>query len=74
MRTLILVVVGGDTKRVQWITHHVTSRWPSAQVTTLRAGESATLSRLIAEGTPDAVMLQAWNLPTRRSPTMSSRR
>jgi eukaryotic-like serine/threonine-protein kinase len=55
----ILVVVGGDTKRVQWITHHVTSRWPHAQVTTLRAGESATLSRLIAEGTPDAVMLQA---------------
>jgi ActR/RegA family two-component response regulator len=55
----ILLVVSGDTKRVQWITHHVTSRWPNAQVTTLRAGESATLSRLIAEGTPDAVMLQA---------------
>jgi DNA-binding NarL/FixJ family response regulator len=54
-----LVVVGGDTKRVQWITHHVTSRWPNAQVTTLRAGESATLSGLISERTPDAVMLQA---------------
>jgi FixJ family two-component response regulator len=55
----ILVVVGGDTKRLQWITHHVTSHWPHAQVTTLRAGESASLSRLIAERTPDAVMLQA---------------
>jgi DNA-binding NarL/FixJ family response regulator len=55
----ILVVVGGDTKRLQWITHHVTSHWPHAQVTTLRAGESATLSRLIAERTPDAVVLQA---------------
>jgi DNA-binding NarL/FixJ family response regulator len=55
----ILVVVGGDTKRVQWLTHHVTSHWPNAQVTTLRAGESASLSRLIAEHTPDAVMLQA---------------
>jgi eukaryotic-like serine/threonine-protein kinase len=55
----ILVVVGGDTKRVQWLTHHVTSHWPSAQVTTLRAGESAPLSRLISERTPDAVILQA---------------
>ncbi len=55
----ILVVVGGDTKRVQWLTHHVTSHWPSAQVTTLRAGESAPLSRLISERIPDAVILQA---------------
>ncbi|HXP64969.1 MAG TPA: hypothetical protein VN815_05800, partial [Steroidobacteraceae bacterium] len=55
----ILVVVGGDTKRIQWLTHHVTSHWPSAQVTTLRAGESAPLSRLISERTPDAVILQA---------------
>jgi eukaryotic-like serine/threonine-protein kinase len=55
----ILVVVGGDTKRLQWLTHHVTSHWPSAQVTTLRAGETAPLSRLISESTPDAVILQA---------------
>jgi DNA-binding NarL/FixJ family response regulator len=55
----ILVLVGGDTKRIQWLTHHITSHWPSAQVTTLRAGESAPLSRLISERTPDAVILQA---------------
>jgi DNA-binding NarL/FixJ family response regulator len=55
----ILVVVGGETKRLQWLTHHVTSHWPNAQVTTLRAGESAPLSRLIAERTPDAIFLQA---------------
>ena len=55
----ILVMVGGDTKRVQWLTHHVTSHWANAQVTTLRAGESAPLSRLISERTPDAVILQA---------------
>jgi hypothetical protein len=55
----ILVVVGGDTKRVQWLTHHVTSHSPAAQVTTLRAGESAPLSRLIAERTLDAVFLHA---------------
>ena len=30
----ILLVVGGDTKRLQWLTHHVTSHWPNAQVTT----------------------------------------
>jgi eukaryotic-like serine/threonine-protein kinase len=55
----ILVVVGGDTKRLQWLTHHVTSHWPHAQVTTLRAGESASLGQLIADRTPDAVVLQA---------------
>jgi len=54
----ILIVVGGDTKRLQWLTHHVTSHWPSAQVTTLRAGESAPLSRLVSERIPDAVILQ----------------
>jgi DNA-binding NarL/FixJ family response regulator len=54
----ILVVVGGDTKRLQWLTHHVTSHWPNAHVTTLRAGESAPLSRLVSEGPPDAVILQ----------------
>jgi DNA-binding NarL/FixJ family response regulator len=54
-----LVVVGGDTKRIQWLTHHVTSHWPNAQVTTLRAGESAPLSKLISERVLDAVILQA---------------
>jgi DNA-binding NarL/FixJ family response regulator len=54
----ILVVVGGDTKRLQWLTHHVTSHWPNAEVTTLRAGESAPLSRLISERVIDAVILQ----------------
>jgi eukaryotic-like serine/threonine-protein kinase len=54
-----LLVVGGDTKRLQWLTHHVTSHWPDAQVTTVPAGESASLNRLIAGHTPDAVILQA---------------
>jgi eukaryotic-like serine/threonine-protein kinase len=54
-----LLVVGGDTKRLQWLTHHVTSHWPNAQVTTLPAGEPAAVNRLIAERTPDAVILQA---------------
>ena len=54
-----LLVVGGDTKRLQWLTHHVTSHWPSAQVTTVPPGEPASLSRLITERAPDAVLLQA---------------
>jgi eukaryotic-like serine/threonine-protein kinase len=54
-----LLVVGGDTKRLQWLTHHVTSHWPNAQVTTVAAADSASLGRLIAERAPDAVLLQA---------------
>src|SRR6202011_4835430 len=52
-----LVVVGGDSKRLQWLTHHVTSHWPDAQVTTVPLEETASLSRLIAERSPDAVIL-----------------
>jgi len=54
-----LLVVGGDTKRLQWLNHHVTSHWPNAQVTTLPAGEPAAVGRLITERAPDAVILQA---------------
>jgi DNA-binding NarL/FixJ family response regulator len=54
-----LLVVEGDSKRLQWLTHHVTSHWPDAQVTTVPAEESASLSRLLAERAPDAVILQA---------------
>jgi tRNA A-37 threonylcarbamoyl transferase component Bud32 len=54
-----LLVLGGDSKRLQWLTHHVTSHWPDAQVITVPTEESASLSRLITERTPDAVILQA---------------
>jgi len=53
----VLLVVGGDTKRLQWLTHHVTSHWPSAQVTTAPAAEPASLARLVQEREPDAVLL-----------------
>ena len=53
----VLLVVGGDTKRLQWLTHHVTSHWPSAQVSTAPAAEPATVARLIQEREPDAVLL-----------------
>ena len=54
----VLLVVGGDSKRLQWLTHHVSSHWPSAQVTTAPAPEPAALAQLVQERTPDAVVLQ----------------
>jgi DNA-binding NarL/FixJ family response regulator len=54
----ILLVVGGDPKRLQWLTHHVTSHWPNAQVTTVPAEETASLARFVQESSPDAVILQ----------------
>src|SRR6202789_43910 len=53
-----LLVVGGDTKRLQWLTHHVASHWPDAEVSTLPAEESPALNRLLVERAPDAVILQ----------------
>lgn len=54
----ILLVVGSDTKRLQWLTHHVTSHWPSAQVTTAPAADPGSLARFVQERAPDAVLLQ----------------
>jgi eukaryotic-like serine/threonine-protein kinase len=54
-----LLMVGGDSKRLQWLTHHLSSHWPDAQVTTVAAAESASVNRLITERPPDAVFLQA---------------
>ena len=56
---LNLVVVGADAKRLQWLTHHVTSHWSDAQVAAIGAGESAALDRLVAERALDALILQA---------------
>jgi ActR/RegA family two-component response regulator/predicted Ser/Thr protein kinase len=53
-----LLVVGGDTKRLQWLTHHVTSHWPNAQVTTVPTEESQSLMRLVTARAPDALILQ----------------
>jgi eukaryotic-like serine/threonine-protein kinase len=54
----ILVVVSSDAKRLQWLTHHVTSHWADAQVTSMGAGESAALNRTVGERKLDAVILQ----------------
>jgi tRNA A-37 threonylcarbamoyl transferase component Bud32/ActR/RegA family two-component response regulator len=54
----VLLVVGGDAKRLLWLNHHVTSHWPSAQVTTVPAADPASLAQFVQERTPDAVILQ----------------
>ncbi len=54
----VLLVVGGDAKRLQWLNHHVTSHWPSAQVTTAPGADAASLARFVQERAPDAVILQ----------------
>src|SRR6202041_1642567 len=54
----VLLVVGGDAKRLQWLNHHVTSHWPSAQVTTAPGTDPASLARFVQERAPDAVIMQ----------------
>jgi eukaryotic-like serine/threonine-protein kinase len=54
----VLLVVGSDAKRLQWLNHHVTSHWPSAQVTTVPASDGDSLAQHVAERAPDAVILQ----------------
>ena len=52
----VLVIVGGENKRLQWLTHHVTSRWPTAQVTPVKSIEAAGLGQITAERDPDALI------------------
>jgi DNA-binding NarL/FixJ family response regulator len=52
------LVVGGDTKRLQWLTHHVTSHWPHSQVTMAPAEDAGSLGALLEERALDAVILQ----------------
>ncbi len=53
-----LIVAGGDVKRMQWLTHHVTSHWSSANVTTLPDADAASLARALTAVDPDALFVQ----------------
>jgi DNA-binding NarL/FixJ family response regulator len=53
----VLLVVGGDTQRLQWLTHHVTSHWPDAQVTTVPVDSPDAAAVFVLERAPDAVIL-----------------
>lgn len=52
-----LLVVGVDSKRLQWIAHHVTSQWPQTVLTALPQTQGSGLAALIADPEPDAVLL-----------------
>ncbi len=53
----VLLAVGGDAKRQQWLNHHLTSRWPDAQVTVAPAGDAAFAERFVRQRAPDALVL-----------------
>jgi DNA-binding NarL/FixJ family response regulator len=53
-----VIAVGSDTKRLQWLAHHVTSHWPAATAATVPAGDTTALARLLAAREPDALILQ----------------
>ena len=55
----VLLIVGSDSKRAQWLTHHVTSHWPSAQVNALRSDDKDAFVRHATADATDAVLLQA---------------
>jgi DNA-binding NarL/FixJ family response regulator len=50
--------MGADTKRVQWLTHHVTSRWPGARLSPVPSEEPVALAHFIRERAPDALLIQ----------------
>jgi len=54
----VVLVVGGDQKRLQWLNHHVTSHWPDARVTTADSRQTALVTRSIEDMRPDALILQ----------------
>ncbi len=54
----VLVVVGGDTQRLQWLNHHVTSHWPDAQVAIAPDAQPRRLAEFVQERAPDALVRQ----------------
>jgi ActR/RegA family two-component response regulator len=53
----VLLVMSGDRKRLLWLRHHVTSRWPNARVSAAPADGPA-LAAAVVQRDPDAVLLQ----------------
>ena len=53
-----VVAFGSDAKRLQWLTHHVTSHWPAGAATIVPAGDTTALARLLEAREPDALVLQ----------------
>jgi len=54
----IIFVAGADSKRLQWISHHITSHWPEAVVSNTSVANIRTLAGHIGDPAPDAIFLQ----------------
>jgi len=54
----IVLVVGADSKRLQWMSHHITSQWPESVVSSIPASQSQALATYIGNPPPDAIFLQ----------------
>lgn len=52
-----LLVAGGEPKRLEWLSHHITSHWPDARVWITPPADAAAIDRLVEDREPDAVML-----------------
>jgi DNA-binding NarL/FixJ family response regulator len=50
--------MGSDGKRLEWLTHHVGSRWPDAAVSTVPPADGAVLTTLVEQVAPHAILLQ----------------
>ena len=53
-----LIAVGGDSQRLVWLKHHVTSHWADAQMTTPEAAPEDELRHHIDVADPDVVFVQ----------------
>ncbi len=53
-----MLVLESNPKRLQWLTHHVTSRWPLAEVAVADPKDAAALARSISNRALDAVILR----------------
>ena len=53
-----LVAIGSDPQRMQWLKHHLTTRWPNATVGTAELTPPEAARQLIVSQVPDAVLLQ----------------
>ena len=54
----IVLVVGAEPRRLQWVSHHLTSRWPDSVVSSLPATTGPALATYIGNPQPDAILLQ----------------
>ena len=51
----VVLVVGADAKRLQWMTHHITSQWPESVVSSIPLAQAHALGTYIADPAPDAI-------------------